>query len=559
MTLSFNWLVLSVGIAGLGLGCMGKSSQRQGGNLPERGSSDYSNTRQGPLESGGTVRRVRRLSNREYNNVVRDLLGDLSRPASAFLDDSFANGFDNGSALLTVQMDQALRYQEAAERLAERAVTTRLPQLLGGCAPTNLDAGSRDATCFEKFLDTFVPRAFRRPPTQLELGRLRALYATIYASQGFRTAIQVVLEAVLQSPAFLYREELGTSQDGSAKLKLTGFELASELSFFIIGSMPDDELFTAASEGRLQTSEDLKREASRLLQTMAARNNLREFFRQWLSLNRLSGLTKDPQAYPTFNSNLAASMEREMDLFIDDVLWNRSGTLREMFTSRTLFPDQNLGALYGIAGASAFRPVQMDSNLRQGVMTRAGYLAVHSGTNSSSPVERGVFVRQALLCTRLPPPPPDVLQQAMMHPVDPTQTTRERHNEHSTDPFCQSCHRLIDPLGFGFEEFDGIGVFRDTENGHPVDTSGAILGTDDVDGPFVGVSELGDRLVGSRQFQQCSVTQLFRFAMGQGESSADARAIYSIAERFTVDQSMLDLLSTFVSSPLFTERLPENN
>jgi len=530
------------GLIGLGAGCNGRSRESVFVNVP--GAS---------AEQSSIVRRLRRLSNREYNNVVRDLLWDTTQPATEFLDESYANGYDNGSALLAVQTDQALRYQMAAEQLAENAVQTHLVDLLGGCDP----AVSGEAQCVDGFLQSFGLRAFRRPPTSGDLARLRAVYQSAAAIGDFRTGIQTTIEAILQSPSFLYRRELGgdAAQPNAPRL-LNDYELASELSFLITGTMPDDELLAAASQGRLHVAAELRRQAERLFQTAGAKANLREFFHQWLATTLLQGLTKDPLVYPTFNQALARSMFTELDLFFDDVLWSRSGSLRELFTSQSSFVDAAIGSVYGIGGSAEFRAVELDGH-RKGVLTRPGYLAVHSATSHSAPVERGVFFRQSVLCTQLPPPPPGVLQMAMMRPVDPTQTTRERFSVHSDDPFCQSCHRYIDLVGFGFEEFDAIGQFRTTENGKPVDSSGTLIGTQDIDGDFNGASELAERLVTSKQFRDCAVTQMFRFVTGQAESALDADTISSISNQFSVDRRMTELLLSFIQTPLFVERTPE--
>ena len=530
------------GLIGLAAGCTGRSRESVFVNVP--GAS---------AEQGSIVRRLRRLSNREYNNVVRDLLWDTTQPANGFLDESYANGYDNGSALLAVQTDQALRYQMAAEQLAENAVQAHLVDLLRGCDPVV----SGESQCVDSFLQSFGLRAFRRPPTSGELARLRAVYQSAAEIGGFRTGIQTAIEAILQSPSFVYRRELGgNAAPPNVRRVLDDYELASELSFLIAGTMPDDELLGAASQGRLHAAAELRRQAERLLHTASAKANLREFFHQWLATTLLQGLTKDPLVYPTFNRALARSMATELDLFFDDILWSRSGSLRELFTSQSSFVDAAMSSVYGMDGSADFRPVQLDGH-RKGVLTRPGYLAVHSATSHSAPVERGVFFRQALLCTQLPPPPPGVLQMAMMRPLDPTQTTRERFSVHSDDSFCQSCHRLIDLVGFGFEEFDAIGRFRTTENGKPVDSSGTLIGTQDIDGDFNGASELAERLVASRQFRDCAVTQMFRFVTGQAESALDADTISSISNQFSVDRRMTDLLLSFIQTPLFVERSPE--
>src|SRR3569623_1954691 len=197
------------------------------------------------VPAAGLTRRGRRLSNHEYDNVVRDLLGDTTQPSRGFLiSDSLAIGYDIGSDWLAGQSDQVMDYQLAAESLAATAVASRLPALLNGCDPT----ASGDDACLESFLAYLPPRAFRRPLTDSELGRLRTVYAAGARTGGLTSGVQLVLEAVLQSPQFLYREELGALDavaDGSGRVTLTPYEVASELSFLITGSMPDDQLFMA--------------------------------------------------------------------------------------------------------------------------------------------------------------------------------------------------------------------------------------------------------------------------------------------------------------------------
>ncbi|HEY3595452.1 MAG TPA: DUF1595 domain-containing protein, partial [Polyangiaceae bacterium] len=227
------------------------------------------------------TRRLRRLSNREYNNVVRDLLGDSSRPADAFIKDSFQNGYDNGSVALAVQSDQAFGYQTAAEAMAASAVGHSMARFLGGC-----DVGAQgEAACEDAFLASFPKRAYRRPLTDSESQRVRDIFDLGTASGGFAIGLQTALELILQSPQFLYREELGTSDPASVSgtaTALSGYEAASELSFLLIGSMPDDQLWSAVEEGRFATVEDRRREGARLLATSGARETLRSFLHQWL-------------------------------------------------------------------------------------------------------------------------------------------------------------------------------------------------------------------------------------------------------------------------------------
>lgn len=512
-----------------------------------------------PLSTDSSpIRRLRRLSNREYNNVVRDLLGDTSKPADRFIVDSYPNGYDNGSAALAVQSDQAVGYQVAAEALAATAVTNSMSQLLGGCDVTQMG----QMACLESFLATFAPRAYRRPLTPTELQRLRdAFQIGAQTTGGFAAGIQTVLETILQSPQFLYREELGppgAALAAGASVHLTDYEIASELSFLLTGSIPDAQLWSAVGHGQFRDAADRQREATRLLATAAAKDAMRAFMHEWMATGRLASLSKDAKFYPTFNAQMAASMATELDGFYDNVLWSGAGSLRELFTSNHSFADETLATLYGLQTvASGLSPVTLDPNLRRGILSRAGYLAVHADFDSSGPIARGVFVLQSILCLPPPPPPPNV--PPAIPAGDPKVqgiTTRQRFDEHVSSPFCASCHTAIDGIGFGFEEYDGIGAYRTTENGRPVDSSGTVLGTGEIDGKYHGLSELAPKIAGSHHLVDCFVKQTYRYAMGQVEPEGSAD-IDGLGGSFSADTRLTDLLMSIVSNPMFVERVFE--
>ena len=510
-----------------------------------------------PAEATSTpaTRRVRRLSAREYDNVVRDLLGDTTSPARHFIPDVFQNGYDNGSVGLAIQSDQVVSYQFAAETLAASAVQNQLSRVLGGCDVVN----EGEEACAEAFLNTFVARAFRRPATETELARLRAVYQGASELAGFNGGIRTALEAVLQSPQFLYREELGSlaaQATPDQPAQLTDYEAAAELSFLLTGTSPDDTLWSAVWAGNFKTSDDHQREAERLLASAGARDTLRAFLRQWLATDRLLGLTKNVDVYPSFNPALAASMSSELDQFFDAVLWQGQGSLRELFTSSQSFADASLAQLYGVSvSGGGFQPVRLDPATRQGVLTRAGFLAVHSAIDSSGPITRGVFVLQSLLCA--PPPAPPANVPPAIPAADPQVkdlTTRQRFETHVSTPFCAGCHTMIDGLGFGFERFDGIGAYRTTEKGQPIDSSGIVVGTSEIDGAYDGVTELTTKLAGSRRLRDCFVKQVYRFGMGQVEPSDSAAALNGLALDFTSDDKLSTVLLNLVRSQLFVTR-----
>jgi hypothetical protein len=504
-----------------------------------------------------TGRALRRLSQREYDNVVHDLLGDTSQPASHFGTEVYVNGFDNGSDGLTVQGTDVIDFQEAAEALAARAVQGNMSALVGSCDPA---AG--EMPCVDAFLTGFVKRAYRRPPTATEAARLRTVFTAGAADGGFSGGIQLMVEAVLQSPAFLYRAELGASDPSLPKnvVRLTDYEVATELSFLITGSMPDETLFTAVESGKLKTADDLRVQALRLMTTPAARPALRAFVHEWMGTDQVASTYKDHAVYPSFTPAVAASMATELDSYFDDVLWTSPGSLRELFSSNRSFVDPTLAGLYGVptGRGTGFRPTTLDPRTRRGVMTRAGFLSAHADTDASGPIPRGVFVLAAILCEPPHPPPPNIpaapppSAAAQMH-----ETTRQRFEQHLTESFCRGCHAQIDGVGFGFEEFDGIGVYRTTENGSPVDTSGMLQGTD-VDGPFIGVSALSATLMTSQQVLGCFIKHVYRFAMGQEETADSSRMLSALGAGFSADSRVTEVFPALVADPGFVLRTTGN-
>jgi hypothetical protein len=417
--------------------------------------------------------------------------------------------------------------------------------------------------CRESFLSRFAPRAYRRPLTGSETDRLRTVFDVGRADGGFAAGLQLAVEAVLQSPQFLYREELGppTATPGTATVRLTDHELASELSFLLLGSMPDAALFDAAAKGKLRTADGLSEQLERLLAAPAARTMVSEFLQQWLGTTQLDSVTKRESAYPIFTTEVAVAMKEELGLFLEDGVWQRNGLLLDLLSSTAGWVDVPLARLYGVPAppASGLHPVALDATVRQGVLTRVGFLSVHSAPDESAPIARGVFVLRSLLCRALPAPPADLpgAGQPLPLPGDyETRTTRERYAQHSSAPVCAACHRMIDGIGFGLEQFDAVGALRSTERDKPIDTSGELVGTD-VDGPFTGGSELSERLGRSVQVHACFAQSLARFVMGQAALTADDPAIEPTLRRFGAGLKVLELLRMVVQSSAFASRATE--
>lgn len=513
------WLAGSLGAAVWLVGCTGQVD-RQGPNDEPSGdngkggapSEPEGNTGDLKVESAGP-RPLRRLTRDEYNNTVRDLLSDASAPAAKFADDVRGEGgFYSPNRVSGVETSA---YRDAAESLAAAAVQ-RTPSL-AACA-------SGEPACADAFIESFGRKAFRRPVTPAEQQSLKALYTKVRAEPlkaPHKEAIQILISAMLQAPQFLYHWESNSGareRDGSL-VKLDGFELASRLSYFLWSSMPDDELLAAAEDGALATEGEVAKQAARLLADKRAASTVSSFFAQLLDLERVPALTKDQGAYPTFNKELAQSMVDETQAFVHFAVLE-DGQYETLLTSPASFVNADLAKLYGKEGVAGtqLRKTDLNSQQRFGLLTQGAFLAGHANTYETSPVLRGKLVLTRLLCETVPPPPPDA--DTSLGTPQANQQTRERYETHSTNPACAGCHKTMDPLGFAFESYDGIGRFRTMDAGRPVRTDGtASLATGDIE--FKDAKELVKQIVQSPQGLGCMATQWLRFGLGRADGEDD--------------------------------------
>jgi hypothetical protein len=496
------------------------------------------------------IRRVNRL---EYNNTVRDLLGDTTHPADGFPAEEKRLGFDNNAEALSVSPVLAEQYMSAAETVATAAVNNRWATLVP-CAATTTDATAIDA-CGRDFIAAFGQKAYRRPLDADDTALLASVFAAGKATD-LKTGIRLVIETVLQSPRFLYRVEFGVdAASGQTIVKVDDWEMASRLSYLLWHTMPDDALFAAAQAGQLSSDGDIQTQVQRMIADPKARGVAADFNAQWLRVGEIDGVEKLPAVFPKFTPAIAGLMEQETTQFLDYVTWDGAGDLRSVFTAPYTFVNGPLAQYYGMSGVtgSAFVKTALDAGShRGGVLTQGGLLSLLGKANQTSPVHRGKFVREQMLCMQLPPPPADI----MIKPPDlsTTLTTRQRFTQHSIDPACTGCHRLMDPIGLGFEDFDGAGIFRATENGQPVDDSG-LVNDSDITGGFHGVGELSSRLADSAQVQACVSTHWFRYGYGRGETAADACSMDRIKTQFAAGGFKLrDLMVSLTQTDAFLYR-----
>jgi len=381
------------------------------------------------------------------------------------------------------------------------------------------------------------------------------------ASHDLRTAIELLIQTVLQSPQFLYRiDSFAAPTPEVGAVRLGSWEIASRLSYFLWNSMPDEELFEAAEKDSLADAEEVERQARRMLEDPRARTVVLDFHRQWLDLERFAGIAREVPEYPEVESEVPASMRASLEAFIDHVYWDEGGDVNALLTSRAVYVDAVLAKIYGVTAPEVgLVRAKLDGSERGGLLMQPGLLSLLSHPDQSSPIRRGLFVRERLLCDPLPPPPPDV--DTTPPDPDPNLTTRDRFKVHTASTTCAQCHSKMDPIGWGLENYDALGRFRADEYGLPIDVSGDIAGVNDPDleGPFTGPSEIVHRLAESEQVQGCIARQWYRYAMGRIETEDDACSLQQATAAFeAAGGSFKELLVGLTQTDAFLYRPPED-
>ncbi len=490
---------------------------------------------------------LRLLTNAEYRSTVQDLLGLEALPADPLQLESRSDGYNNFSDALTVSPTLSGQYAALAKRVAQEIPD---PTALAPCTPA-----SAPTDCALSFARDFGKRAFRRPLTDAEAQAAVALFSGELPRTNYAAGIRLIVQAFLQSPYLLYRFELGTPA-GPTRL-LSPFEVATELSYMLSGSTPDTELLAAAEANSLSPTL-VEVQARRLLATPRARDSVLSLMQQWLHLQGINSLSKDPAVYPELTPELWSAMAEETTRFVNAVVWDGDGSLRSLMSSQDSFMNATLAPLYGVPvgklGAD-FMPQRLPLAERAGLLTQASVMAVHAKPNESNPITRGKFVRERLLCQPLLPPPPNLMVQPLK--ADPTRTARERFVAHSSNPACAGCHTLIDPLGLGLENYDGIGRFRSRENGKPVDATGNFASTRDIDGPFAGGVAMAQKLAASTEAADCFALEAMQWTFGRATlgSTTDRAIATSITTKLAPNGvNVRELLVEITKSDAFTQR-----
>jgi len=477
----------------------------------------------------GALSQFVRLTHGQYDNSVRDLLGVEIPVAATFIPDPVVNGFSNNSDALLVTDRLVRDYQRAAEEVAGTLLAN--PDAI--VALVDCD-GVYDDACASAFIADFGRRAFRRPLEASEQDAFMRAFAGgagLY-EQGdeFQQGVALVVETALQSPSFLYRTEMSAPPPGETQVALTGYEIASRLSFMFWNSTPDRELLAAAEAGELDSSEGIETHARRLLADPRAADPVRDFHAQWLATEKYASVTKDPELFPSFGADTIAAMEVETEEFFRRMILEENATYADLMTSPVTWITPELAEVYGIEEnlQDGLNRVELDPARRAGFLTQSGFLASHAYFASTSPIHRGVGVQRQVLCAVIPDPPGDV--DLELPPLDATiKTGREQVTSHTSPDACVGCHKLINEPGFAFEIYDSVGQYRVTDNGEPIDSSG-VIPTTDGQLPFTDAVDLAHQLADSPAAQRCYLTQWFRYVSARKEQSADRCTLDAVHE-----------------------------
>ncbi|MEE2787884.1 MAG: DUF1588 domain-containing protein [Myxococcota bacterium] len=533
---------------------------------------------------------LRRMPASTYGNALRELFGEAivtdQRVVSVRLPVALElNNFDNNAAVDVASPALVEAYQNRAVAISEHLLG-HFPGLFG-C--DDLDDEDHHS-CMTEGFERLARRAWRRPLTDDERTNLSALRREMLTDFSGAEANALVLQFILQSPHFLYYPEFGTPEANleSGTRALTAFELAARMAAFLWDSIPDEDLLHAAESGALNNTDQIKGQARRMLSDARAKQAVQNFYRQLLEFDAIGGnrvnfsifLPEDTdQVDPVENDSdylvqmLVPAMRAEATIMVDQAIFHRSGTLGGLLSDSRGYVTYDTANIYGenipedapvmvledtginaqneIGEIGEIFEVELNPDQRAGFLTTLGFLNSHSKPLHPSPVERGVYVLDRILCNKPAPPPDQVpdLDEATANME--IKTNRDRYAQHTSDPACAGCHTLIDGIGFTFENYDTLGDWRDTDNGHSVDASGELLATD-VDGPVTDAVEMIHRLAGSRRVHDCHVTNWSRYALGRSINRFDTDSLNQLKSDFWASQGNIQsLLVELVASPMF--------
>jgi hypothetical protein len=502
---------------------------------------------------------IRRLTKTEYGNTLHDLLGVEATIASDLPDEVSGEGYLN--SLSPLQLEQ---YLAIADKALDRALSpdgsppTDMQRRLFGEPPAS---GADDRLRARDVARSLARRAYRRPPSQAEIDCLVEVFDLGRQNKlSYSASLRLMLKAILVSPQFLFITPAEEVEQSVEIVPLDDYQLASRLSYLLWATMPDDQLMALADSGKLSEPPVLKAQVKRLLEDPRSRALFDGFGAQWLGVEKLADMTVDTAQFPQMTSKMRTAMYDEVRLFFDSIVRENQNVLSLIDCDYT-FLNETLATIYGLQATvrgPKMRKVRLSDANRGGILGMPGILAATSFPNRTSPVKRGVWVLEQVLGDHIPPPPPDVpaLEKQDQAAVA-NLTLRQRTALHRSNAVCANCHDRLDPIGFGLENFDAIGRWRDREeNGSPIDASGELPGGKRFSSPKelkVIIAERRD------DFARNLVERLLAYALCRRLAGYDEIVVDGLMQDIAADgYRMQAVISAIVTSYPFTHRrIPE--
>jgi hypothetical protein len=493
---------------------------------------------------------MRKMLSREYRSSVELMLGPEAGAAATPPEDQAQDGFDAvGASILSLPPDAIELLERSATDIADATIAN--PATLAQVVPCV--TGSQDAACYEEVATVLGRYAFRHPLDAGEIDRLTdiGLAGQQWDETGnFMSGLKYELMAILQSPSFLYISEVGEADPQSGYRRLTANELASRMSFFLLGRTPELELLDLAESGGLAEAAQVREVAQKMMASPEARVALASFFDELLRLRSLATVAKNAEVFPLFTPELGEAMRQESLLLVHDIVWNQDTDYRNLFNANYTFVNDPLAALYDIpepGTGEVFTKVDWpESQNRAGYMSQASFLTWQSGPLRNSPSKRGKYVQEMILCNEVPPPDPNA--ELDLPEPEENQTLKELLEQHMENDGCKSCHANFDPIGFAYEFYDGIGAYRTTDNGGPISANGEIVGI----GAWNNARELGEVLAADARTARCLIENFIRGSLGHAPTKGERPGIDALDADFAESgYSVKSLLVEMVTSPVF--------
>lgn len=476
------------------------------------------------------------------HSIAGEFLNDYYRP-----DDSDPNNRDRNMGISAIELQGPIEKTDSKQPIpaAHRKIFVRKPK-----------SDMSDAEdCARAILGNFANKAFRRPVTREELDQYVELGRSVMLEgESFERAIEVAIQAMLVSPHFLFRIEIDAEPDNPKAIHpISEYELASRLSYFLWSSMPDDELFKLASQNALRNGTNLTNQVQRMLKDPKAQSFIESFSGQWLQTRNLKQMTPDPKMFPTFDENLREAMRMETELFFSEIV-QQNRSILDLLDADFTYVNEKLARHYGLSGISGekFQRVKLDGEKRAGVLTQASILTLTSNPTRTSPVKRGKWVLENILGAPPPPPPPGVEELQNDEKAVLSGSLRQRMEQHRENPSCASCHQRMDPLGFGFENFDAIGGWRTQDGKFEIDPAGVLPSGESFKSP----KELRQILKGFKtEFARCLTEKMLTYALGRGLEYYDKCTIDLLLAKLEQDQYRIGgMITEIVLSEPFQKR-----